>query len=174
MADDTQKATFAAGCFWCLEKPFDTLEGVIETRSGYTGGKEKSPTYKQVSSGQTGHTEAMQITYNPQKVSYEKLLDVFWRNVDPFDDGGQFCDRGSQYRPGIFVHTPEQRKAAEKSKEQAEKTLGKSTVVPIEEASTFHPAEDYHQDYYNKNPMRYKLYRFSCGRDQRLGEIWPE
>ena len=177
MADETtntQKATFAAGCFWCLEKPFDKVDGVMETISGYTGGEEKNPTYKEVSSGKTGHTEAMQVTYNPEKVSYEKLLDIFWHNVDPFDNQGQFCDRGSQYRPGIFVHNEAQKKAAEKSKKQLEEELGKKTVVPIQDASAFWPAEDYHQNYYQENPLRYKYYRFSCGRDNRLNAIWDK
>ena len=176
MAEDnnTQKATFAAGCFWCLEKPFDDVEGVLKTISGYTGGEEKNPTYQEVSSGKTGHTEAMQVTYNPEKVSYEKLLDIFWHNVDPFDAKGQFCDRGSQYRPGIFVHNEAQKKAAEESKKQVEEELGKKTVVPIEDYTAFYPAEDYHQNYYKENPLRYKFYRFSCGRDNRLKEIWDK
>ena len=171
---NTQKATFAAGCFWCLEKPFDNLDGVTKTVSGYTGGTQANPTYEQVSSGQTGHTEAMQVTYQPEKISYEKLLDVFWHNVDPFDDGGQFCDRGSQYRPAIFAHNDAQKTAAEKSKKQVEQKLDNKTVVPVEDATTFYPAEDYHQNYYQENPLRYKFYRFSCGRDSRLEEIWGE
>lgn len=175
MADDmknTQKATFAAGCFWCLEKPFDKLEGVHSTISGYTGGQEKNPTYQEVAGGQTGHTEAMRVTYDPEKISYEDLLHVYWRNVDPFDLEGQFCDRGSQYRPAIFVHNEAQRKAAEASKAETSRLLGKEVLVPIVEAGTFYEAEDYHQNYYQENPLRYKFYRFSCGRDKRLGDIW--
>ena len=176
MADDTttQKATFAAGCFWCLEKPFDDVDGVIETISGYTGGREENPTYEQVAAGQTGHTEAMQVTFNPDKVSYDELLNIFWHNVDPFDADGQFCDRGKQYRPGIFAHNEAQKQAAEESKQQVEEELGKKTVVPVEDYTAFWPAENYHQNYYQENPLRYKFYRFSCGRDKRLNAIWDK
>ncbi|HEU6437311.1 MAG TPA: peptide-methionine (S)-S-oxide reductase MsrA [Nitratidesulfovibrio sp.] len=168
----TATAVFAGGCFWCMEKPFDLLDGVLETTSGYTGGNVDSPTYKQVSSGLTGHAEALRVTYDPAKVTYEALLDVFWRNVDPLDADGQFCDRGGQYRSAIFVADPAQRSAAEASKKAIEARLGKPVATGIEEASTFWPAEDYHQDYYRKNPIRYAYYRSGCGRDRRLEQVW--
>jgi peptide-methionine (S)-S-oxide reductase len=168
------RATFAGGCFWCMEHPFDELDGVISTTSGYTGGHVKNPTYRQVSSGATGHAEAVQIVYDPTKVSYEKLLEVFWRNVDPVDAGGQFCDRGSQYRTGIFVHGDQQRRLAEASKAALDKSgrLPASVVTEIVPASTFYAAEDYHQDYYLKNPIRYHFYRGGCRRDSRLESLW--
>lgn len=170
----TATAVFAGGCFWCMEKPFDQLDGALETTSGYTGGAVDSPTYKQVSSGLTGHAEALRVTYDPARVTYEALLGVFWRNVDPLDAGGQFCDRGSQYRSAIFVAGAEQRRAAEASKKAVEARLGRPVVTEIVEASTFWPAEDYHQDYYRKNPIRYTYYRTSCGRDKRLEQVWGE
>jgi peptide-methionine (S)-S-oxide reductase len=168
------RATFAGGCFWCMEKPFDDLEGVVSTTSGYIGGQRKDPTYEEVSSGTTGHAEAVQVLYDPSQVTYEKLLEVFWRNVDPLDAGGQFCDRGSQYRTGIFVHDAAQRQEAERSKKAlADSGRLKSPVVTqIVDATAFYPAEDYHQDYYLRNPIRYKFYRYNCGRDQRLEEVW--
>jgi peptide-methionine (S)-S-oxide reductase len=167
-------ATFAGGCFWCMEPPFDELDGVHETISGYTGGRSANPTYEQVSSGGTGHLEALQIRYDPEKISYSELLEVFWRNVNPTDPAGQFCDRGSQYRTAIFYHTDEQRKLAEESKRKLEQSglLPKSVVTPIEPASEFYAAEDYHQDYYKKDPIRYKLYRMGCGRDRVLRDLW--
>jgi peptide-methionine (S)-S-oxide reductase len=167
-------ATFAGGCFWCMEPPFDKLEGVISTTSGYTGGAKRNPTYREVSSGGTGHAEAVQVVYDPVKVSYEKLLQVFWVNVDPTDAGGQFCDRGSQYRTGIFVHDATQRKLAEASKAALEKSkpFKEPVVTEIVPAGEFWAAEDYHQDYYKKNPLRYKYYRNGCGRDQRLQALW--
>ncbi|MBG3878116.1 peptide-methionine (S)-S-oxide reductase MsrA [Desulfovibrio oxamicus] len=171
----TATAIFAGGCFWCMEKPFDQLDGVLDTTSGYTGGNVDAPTYKQVSSGLTGHAEALRVTYDPAKVSYEALLDVFWRNVDPLDAGGQFCDRGSQYRSAIFVANAAQHHAAEASKKAIEARLGKPVATGIEDASTFWPAEEYHQDYYRKNPIRYAYYRTGCGRDKRLEQVWgPE
>lgn len=168
------KATLAGGCFWCMEPPFDVLDGVISTTSGYIGGKTKNPTYKEVSAGTTGHTEAVEIVYDPKKVSFEKLLEVFWRNIDPTDKDGQFCDRGSQYRPELFVHDAEQRKIAEASKAAIikSKPFKADIVVPITEATVFYAAEDYHQDYYKKNPIRYKYYRNGCGRDARLEQLW--
>jgi peptide-methionine (S)-S-oxide reductase len=169
-------ATFAAGCFWCVEEAFDKVDGVVSTTSGYIGGHVANPTYEQVSSGSTGHTEAVQITYDPAKVGFEQLLAVFWRNVDAVDGGGQFCDRGSQYRTAIFAETTEQRRLAEASK-QALAGSGRfeqPIATEIIAASTFYPAEDYHQDYYEKNPVRYKFYRWNCGRDQRLAELWGE
>lgn len=173
-AEQNAIATFAGGCFWCMEPPFDKLDGVSKTISGYIDGHVKNPTYRQVSSGRSGHTEAVQITYDPSKVSYETLLDVFWRNVDPLDAGGQFCDRGSQYRTGVYTHDAAQKAAAEKSRD-ALNTAGKlpsAIVTEIKAASQFYPAEDYHQDYYTKNPLRYKYYRWNCGRDKRLEQLW--
>ncbi len=157
-----------------MEHPFDELDGVISTTSGYTGGHVANPTYHQVSSGTTGHAEAVQVVYDPAKVGYDKLLEVFWHNVDPLDAGGQFCDRGSQYRTGIFYTTEEQRRLAEASKKALEDSgrLPAPIVTEIVEAGPFYPAEDYHQDYYKTNPVRYKFYRFTCGRDQRLEEVW--
>lgn len=170
----TAVATFAGGCFWCMEGPFDSIDGVISTTSGYIGGTKKNPTYKEVSSGSTGHTEAVQVAYNPAKVSYEKLLDVFWHNIDPTAKNQQFCDVGSQYRSGIFYQDETQKKAAEASKAALDKAKPfKGTIVTeITAATTFYPAEDYHQDYYLKNPVRYRFYRQGCGRDARLKELW--
>lgn len=167
-------ATFAGGCFWCMEPPYDKLDGVISTTSGYMGGTKKSPTYGEVSSGATGHAEVVQVVYDPSKVTYEKLLDVFWHNVDPTVKDRQFCDIGSQYRTAIFVHTEEQRKAAEKSKDELAKTkpFKDAIVTPIVAAAEFWPAEEYHQDYYIKNPVRYTYYRTGCGRDARLKALW--
>lgn len=167
-------AVFAGGCFWCMEPPFDELEGVVSTTSGYTGGTTPNPSYEQVSAGGTGHAEAVEIVYDPSKVSYEKLLEVFWRNVDPTTPNRQFCDFGSQYRTAIFTHDEEQQRLAEESKRKLEASgkLGKPIVTEIVPATEFYPAEEYHQDYYRKNPIRYKFYRYSCGRDQRLEELW--
>ncbi len=167
-------ATFAGGCFWCMEPPYDKLPGVVSTVSGYIGGHVDNPSYHQVTQGDTGHYEALQVTYDPAKIGYEKLLDVFWRNVDPLDDDGQFCDRGPQYRTGIFYHDEEQKRLAEESKAQIDgsKVLDRPIVTEIMTAPTFYPAEDYHQDYYRKNPLRYKFYRYSCGRDRRLEQLW--
>ena len=169
-------ATFAGGCFWCMEPPYDKLPGVSATISGYIGGRAPNPTYKEVSAGTTGHTEAVQVVYDPKKVTYEQLLEVYWVNVDPTVKDRQFCDAGSQYRTGIFVHDEAQRKAAEASKAQVEKTkpFKEPIVVPIEMATTFYPAEDYHQDYYTKNPIRYNYYRTGCRRDARLKELWGD
>jgi len=174
--DNLAVATFAGGCFWCMEPPYDKVDGVLSTTSGYTGGNIKNPTYEQVSSGVTGHAEAVQITYDPAKVGYEKLLEIFWHNIDPTTPDRQFCDKGNQYRSGIFYHNEEQKKLAEQSKATLEKIkpFDASIVTGITAASEFYPAEDYHQDYYKKNPIRYKFYRHSCGRDQRLQELWGE
>ena len=170
------KATFAGGCFWCMEPPFDKLPGVVSTTSGYTGGKKVNPTYSEVSDGETGHAEAVQIVYDPAKVTYEQLLNVFWHNVDPTVMNQQFCDHGSQYRTGIFVHDDAQKKQAEASRAalMKSKPFKAEIVTEITAASTFYPAEDYHQDYYLKNPVKYKFYRFNCGRDARLKELWGE
>lgn len=168
------EATFAGGCFWCMEPPYDKMEGVLETISGYTGGQTSNPTYKEVSSGQTGHAEVLRVVYDPSKVSYKELLEVFWYNIDPLDSGGQFCDRGNQYRSGIFYHNEEQRRLAQESKEAWDKSgaLSGAVVTEITELKEFYPAEDYHQDYYTKNPLRYKFYRSRCGRDSRLEAVW--
>ncbi len=168
----TARATFAGGCFWCMEPPFDELEGVISTTSGYIAGKTNNPTYEQVSTGTTGHTEALQVVYDPKKITYEKLLEVFWRNIDPLAANGQFCDLGSQYRSGIFYHDGNQKSAAEKSKKAIQSRFKQPVATEITAATVFYPAEDYHQDYYKKNPLRYKLYSHGCGRAQRLEEVW--
>jgi len=169
---ETATAIFAGGCFWCMEEPFDALPGVISTTSGYTGGRVENPTYKQVSGGSTGHTEAVQIVYDPNQVGYAALLDVLWYNIDPTVKDRQFCDKGSQYRSGVFVGTPEERKLAEASRERVAKRLGVRVHTEITDAGPFYAAEDYHQDYYRKNPIRYGFYRRGCGRDARLAEIW--
>jgi peptide-methionine (S)-S-oxide reductase len=166
------KATFAGGCFWCMEPPYDELEGVISTISGYIGGTKKNPTYEQVSAGTTGHAEAVQVTYDPTKITFQKLLDVFWRNIDPLTANAQFCDSGSQYRSAIFYHDETQKALAEKSKSSLQPRFKRPIVTQIVPAAEFYPAEDYHQDYYKKNPVRYKIYRYGCGRDQRLNELW--
>jgi peptide-methionine (S)-S-oxide reductase len=165
-------ATFAGGCFWCMEPPFEALPGVASVTSGYTGGTKADPTYEEVSAGGTGHAEAVRIVYDPEKVSYEKLLDVFWRNVDPTVADRQFCDTGSQYRSAVFVHGSAQRKAAEASLADVQKQLGVPVKTQIVDAGPFYPAEAYHQDYAKKNPLRYRYYRAGCGRDARLEEIW--
>ena len=167
-------ATFAGGCFWCMEPPYDKLPGVISTTSGYMGGTKRNPTYEEVSSGRTGHAEVVQVVYDPAKVTYEKLLEVFWRNVDPTVKDRQFCDVGSQYRTAIFYHSAEQKRLAEASKAALEKSkpFKQPIVTPVEQAGDFWPAEDYHQDFYKKNPVRYNYYRTGCGRDARLKELW--
>jgi peptide-methionine (S)-S-oxide reductase len=166
------KATFAGGCFWCMEKPFDELPGVMSTTSGYTGGQTVNPSYRQVSSGKTGHAESVQVMYDPAQVNYEKLLDVFWHNVDPLDAGGQFCDRGNQYRTSVFVYDEQQQKLAEQSKAALEKFGVQPIATEIVLAGEFYPAEDYHQNYYKTNPLKYRFYRASCGRDRRLTQVW--
>jgi peptide-methionine (S)-S-oxide reductase len=178
-ADDsgsTATATFAGGCFWCMEPPFDELKGVISTTSGYTGGQKANPTYKEVSSGTTGHAEAIQIVFDPKQTGYEKLLEVFWRNIDPTTDNAQFCDHGSQYRAEIFYHDDRQRQLAEASREKLikEGPFKKPIVTGITAAGVFYPAEEYHQNYYKKNPLRYKYYRYGCGRDRFLEQYWGE
>lgn len=168
------KATFAGGCFWCMEPPYDKLPGVVSTTSGYIGGQIKNPSYEQVSSGGTGHAEAVQVVYDPSKVSYEKLLEVFWHNVDPTTPNRQFCDIGEQYRTAIFFHDAEQKRLAEQTSAVVAKQLGKKVVTEIVPAGPFYAAEEYHQDYYEKNPIRYKYYRNGCGRDRRLSELWGD
>ncbi len=170
------RATFAGGCFWCMEPPFDKVEGVYSTTSGYAGGKVKAPSYRQVSAGVTGHAEVVQVAYDPERVTYEELLEVFWRNIDPLDGGGQFCDRGSQYRTAIFYEGEAQRRAAEASKRRLEESgrVPGPIVSEITPLDVFYPAEDYHQDFYKKSPGRYTSYRAGCGRDRRLQELWGE
>ena len=170
----TETATFAGGCFWCVEADFDKVDGVISTTSGYIGGKTENPTYRQVSSGGTKHAEAVEIVFDPAKVSYEKLLNVFWRNIDPFAKDRQFCDSGDMYRSAIFYNGDEQRALAEKTKKDIESSgkFNLPIVTEITAATKFYPAEDYHQDYHTKNTSKYSFYRWNCGRDQRLEQIW--
>jgi peptide-methionine (S)-S-oxide reductase len=171
-AQKTATATFAGGCFWCVEADFDKVDGVISTTSGYTGGHTANPSYEQVSHGGTGHAEAVEIVYDPAKVSYDKLLDVFWHNIDPLAKDRQFCDHGDQYRSAIFYHGEEQRALAEASKAAVQKRFQQPIQTAVLPAGPFYKAEEYHQDYYLKNPIRYKFYRFNCGRDARLDEVW--
>ncbi len=174
--DGLEVATFAGGCFWCVESDFDKVPGVVRTVSGYTGGTVPDPTYKRVSAGGTGHREAVQIFYDPKRVSYAALVEVFWRSVDPTDGGGQFCDRGESYETAIFANSLEQKQQAEASKRELQRSdvLKQPVVTPIEVARAFYPAEDYHQDYYKKSPLRYGFYRYRCGRDSRIEELWGE
>jgi peptide-methionine (S)-S-oxide reductase len=169
-----QTAVFAGGCFWCMEPPFDKLDGVVSTTSGYIGGMLRNPTYEQIGGGRTGHIEAVMVVFDPKRVGYEKLLEVFWRNHDPLTANAQFCDHGTQYRAGIFYLDDEQKRLAEQSKQALvdAKRFNRPIVTEITKATEFWPAEVYHQDYYVKNPIRYKFYRFSCGRDARLEELW--
>jgi peptide-methionine (S)-S-oxide reductase len=169
-----ETATFAGGCFWCMERPFEKLDGVISVTAGYTGGHTENPTYQEIEHGDTGHAEAVEIVFDPNKVSYSRLLDVFWHNIDPTNSHGQFCDYGDQYRSEIFYHTEEQQRLAVASKQALEehKPFAGPVLTRIAPASAFYPAEEYHQDYYKKNPLRYRFYRFRCGRDERLEELW--
>lgn len=164
------KATFAGGCFWCMVHPFDELKGVVKVTSGYAGGQTKDPTYEDVSGGGTGHRESVEVIYDPRQISYAKLLDVFWHNVDPTNNNGQFCDEGSQYRSGIFYHDAEQKRLAEASKAALQKRM--KVYTDVLQAAYFYAAEEYHQDYYKRNPVRYRFYRLNCGRDYVLGKIW--
>jgi peptide-methionine (S)-S-oxide reductase len=170
----TEKATFAGGCFWCMEAPFDKLPGVVSVTPGYSGGQIKNPTYEQVSAGGTGHAEAVQIVFDPSKTSYGKLLDIYWHNIDPTVTDRQFCDVGTQYRSAIFYHSEDQRRTALQSKAALEKSkpFKGSVLTEITPAGEFYAAEEYHQHYYKKNPLRYKYYRSGCGRDRRLKELW--
>ncbi len=174
--DGLEVAIFAGGCFWCVESDFDKVPGVVRTVSGYTGGALPDPTYKQVSAGGTGHREAVQIFYDPKQVTYAALVEIFWRSVDPTDGGGQFCDRGERYETAIFANTLEQTRQAEASKDEllSSGVLERPVVTPIEAARAFYPAEDTHQDYYRKNPLRYGFYRYRCGRDSRVEALWGE
>lgn len=167
-------ATFAGGCFWCMTGPFEELPGVSQVISGYTGGTVANPTYEQVSAGRTGHKEAVRVTYDPARIGFARLLDVYWRNIDPLDAGGQFCDRGEQYGSAIFAADAEQRTQSELAKQAVQHRLGKPVATPVLEAAPFYAAEDYHQDYHTKNPLRYKFYRTTCGRDARLKQIWGD
>lgn len=173
-AAEPQTATFAGGCFWCVEEAFDNVDGVLATTSGYANGNTDNPTYDQVSRGETGYVESLQVVYDPDRVSYKQLLAVFWPNHDPTDGGGQFCDRGNQYRPAIFYHDTRQQRLAEESRDtlRDDKPFKRPILTAIEPLKVFHPAEEKHQDYYQKNPLRYKFYKFSCGRAARLEELW--
>jgi peptide-methionine (S)-S-oxide reductase len=168
------KATFAGGCFWCMEEVYDKVPGVLSTVSGYMGGVQKNPTYEQVSTGRTGHAEVVQVEYDPAKVTYARLVDVFWRNIDPTQKDGQFCDHGPQYRSGIFYHNDEQKRLAESSRVNLSKNkpFKGEIVTEVTKAAEFYPAEDYHQDFYRKSPTRYKFYKSGCGRDARLQQLW--
>ncbi len=171
---EQQVAIFAGGCFWCMQAPFDALPGVIATKAGYTGGKKDNPTYEETSSGSTGHREAVEVSFDPQKITYKKLLEVYWKNIDPLDSKGQFCDKGEQYTSAVFYQNEEQKKAFEISKTEIEKKgqLKSKIETLLLPAQKFYAAEDYHQSYYKKNPVRYKYYRLRCGRDNRLKELW--
>ena len=175
-AAERATATFAGGCFWCMEGPFEKLPGVFSVTSGYSGGQKKNPTYEEVSAGITGHAESVQVVYDPAKVTYEQLLETFWHNIDPVSANGQFCDRGTQYRSAIFYEGEAQKTAALASKAKLEESgqLKKPIVTQIVAFAVFYPAEDYHQDFYKKNPFRYQTYRMGCGRDQRLKELWGD
>ena len=166
------EAVFAGGCFWCMEPPYDKLDGVTETVSGYTGGHTDAPTYEEVTAGGTGHFEAVRVTYDAERVSFVELADVFWRNIDPFDDGGQFCDRGPSYRAAIFYASEAEREVAEAAKADIEARFERKVATSVLPAASFHPAEGYHQNYYQNNPLRYRYYRFSCRRDARLDAVW--
>lgn len=170
---EPEQATFAGGCFWCMEKPFEALNGIRVVTSGYMGGRAEDAQYKKVGSGVTGHREVIQVEYDPDAITYEQLLETFWKNIDPFDENGQFCDKGTQYTTAIYVHTSGQEQAAQTSLATIQQKFpGKNIITPILKATTFYPAEEYHQNYYKKNPAHYAAYRYSCGRDQRLKEIW--
>ncbi|MEL6359612.1 MAG: peptide-methionine (S)-S-oxide reductase MsrA [Pseudomonadota bacterium] len=171
-AADVKTAVFAGGCFWCIEADFEKLAGVVDVVSGYTGGFVDDPTYEEVSRNRTGHYEAVKVTFDPKKVSYRALVDYFLRHVDPLDPDGQFCDRGSSYRTAIFVETADEFEIATDSKMQAAEQLNAEIVTPILDAATFWPAEDYHQDYYKKNKLKYRYYRTGCGRDRRVRALW--
>lgn len=174
---ELRRAVFAGGCFWCMEPPFEKLDGVVEVVSGYAGGPSPNPTYEEVSSGRSGHIEVVEVTWDPARISYQRLLEVYWRNIDPTVANRQFCDVGPQYRSAIFAGTPEERAMAEASKAALAadpRFEGRTIHTEILDGATFWRAEDYHQDYAQRNPVRYRWYRFNCGRDARLGEIWGE
>lgn len=167
-------AVFAGGCFWCMEPPYDQLPGVLDTTSGYSGGHTRNPTYEQVTAGGTGHYEVVRVTYDPDRISYDELLAVFWRNIDPFDGRGQFCDRGSSYRAAVFHGNEAERELAEAAKADIEIRFGRTVVTGILPAARFYAAEGYHQNYYTENPLRYRYYRYGCGRDERLRQVWGD
>jgi len=173
-AAEPQTATFAGGCFWCVEEAFDKVDGVLDTTSGYANGNTNKPSYEEVSKGKTGYVESLQVSYDPQRVSYEKLLEVFWHNHDPTDGGGQFCDRGNQYRPAIFYGNEQQQRLAEQSRDalRKNKPFDRPIMTAIEPLNVFYPAEEKHQDYHQKNPTSYKFYKFTCGRASRLEQLW--
>ncbi len=173
-AAEPETAVFAGGCFWCVEADFDKVDGVLATISGFAGGTTENPTYEDVTYGDTGHYEVVEISYDPDKVSYRALVDYLLRHIDPTDDGGQFCDRGHSYKTAVFADGPEERAEAEAAVAAANETLGGKVVTPVLDAASFYPAEDYHQDYYTKNPLRYRYYRYACGRDARIDEVWGE
>jgi peptide-methionine (S)-S-oxide reductase len=174
MAEHHKTAVFAGGCFWCIESDLKNLEGVVSVYSGYSGGNIENPSYEMVSSGTSGHLEAVEVTYDPEKISYKSLLEHFWQNVDPLDEGGQFCDRGEQYRAAIFYADDAEKAAAEKSRDHVAELLGQDVKTLLLERKPFYRAEDYHQGYAKKNPIRYKYYRQSCGRDRRVKELWED
>lgn len=171
-AAGAQTAIFGGGCFWCVEEAFDKVDGVISTTSGFSGGRVQNPTYEQVASGRTSHVEVVQVTYDPERVSYADLLNTFWHNIDPFAENAQFCDHGAQYRSVIFYGTERERELAERSREVIAERFSQPVATDVEAAPAFYPAEEYHQDYYEKNPLRYRFYKYTCGRAQRLDEIW--
>jgi len=171
---DTESVILAGGCFWCMEPPYDKTEGILSTTSGYSGGEKKYPTYNQVASGQTEHIEVVKIEYDPSKIGFEELLEIFWVNIDPLDGSGQFCDKGPQYRPAIFYGNEEEKKIAQASKQRIAERFDQEIKTEILPESEFWEAEAYHQNYYKKNPVRYKFYRWGCGRDARLAELWGE
>jgi peptide-methionine (S)-S-oxide reductase len=165
-------AIFAGGCFWCMEPPFDKLDGVVATTSGYAGGHVPNPSYEEVTGGGTDHREVVQVVFDPSRVTYDELLQVFWQNVDPLDAGGQFCDRGHSYTTAIFARNQDQAERARASKERIQARFQETVVTPVVDGAEFYPAEEYHQDYYRENPLRYRFYRWNCGRDDRLKELW--
>ena len=171
---DEATAVFAGGCFWCMEPAYDQLPGVLDTTSGYSGGHLKNPTYHQVTAGGTGHYEAVRVTYDPDRITYDALLAVFWRNIDPFDERGQFCDRGSSYRAAVFYGNEAERELAEAAKTEIEMRFGRKVVTGILPAAPFYAAEGYHQNYYTEHPLRYRYYRYACGRDERLRQVWGD
>lgn len=171
-AQEMRSAVFAGGCFWCMEPPFDKQDGVLSTTSGYIGGTVPNPTYRRVVTGSTGHTEAVEVIYDPEKITYERLLEIFWRNIDPLDAGGQFCDRGSQYRSEVFVQDETERELAEMSRDEIQERFNQPIATAITDASEFYPAEDYHQNYYLRNSIQYQIYRLGCRRDARLESLW--
>ena len=173
-AAETESAVFAGGCFWCMEEAFDAVPGVVATTSGYTGGHVENPTYRQVTGGDTGHFEAVKVDYDPSQVGFDELLQTFWRNIDPFDPRGQFCDKGSSYRSAVFVATDAEREGAEATKADVGERFQMEVATEILPEQAFYPAEDYHQNYYQTNPAQYKYYKWGCGRAQRLEEIWGE